>query len=100
MKRFGNFDPSSSNVLNLSTYELSSTELFALKHGLKFSIPPRNISREMVFSEFETLSSQLHHHTPRSKEDLERLNAKLYDLAHGLCGTPIDLGDFRMRKEC
>ena len=102
MKRFGNFDPSSSNVLNLSTYELSSTELFALKHGLKFSIPPRNISREMVFSEFETLSSQLHHHTPRSKEDLERLNAKLYDLAHGFCGTgtPIDLGDFRMRKEC
>ena len=99
-KRFGSFDPSSSHVLNLSTYELSPTELFALKHGLRFSIPPRNISREMVFSEFETLSGQLHHHTPQSKEHLERLNAKLYDIAHGFCGTPIDLGDFRMRKEC
>jgi hypothetical protein len=54
----------------------------------------------MVFSEFETLSSQLYHHTPISKEHLERLYAKLYDLAHGFCGTPVDLGDFRMIKEC
>ena len=99
-KRFGNFDPSSSNVLNLSSYELSSNELFALKHGLKFSIPPQGISRVKVFSEFESLAGQLHHHKPKSKEQLERLHAKLYDLAHGFCGTPIDLGDFRMRKEC
>ncbi|MEC8569013.1 MAG: reverse transcriptase domain-containing protein, partial [Pseudomonadota bacterium] len=99
-KRFGSYDPSSSNVLNYSNYEFTSTELFALKYGFRFSIPPKNISRELVFSEFETLSGQLFHHTPSSTEDIEQLNAKLYDLAHGFCGTPVDLGDFRMRKEC
>jgi hypothetical protein len=99
-KRFGSYDPSSSTICNLSTHQFTQTELFTLGHGLKFSIPPRNISREMVFSEFESLASQLHHHTASSKQHRERVHAKLYDLSHGYCGTPIDLSDFRMHREC
>ena len=100
-KRFGKFQSSSfSDVLNLSSYTPNSTESFVLSHGLKFCIPPRNLSREIVFSEFEVLSGQLKHHTPNSKTDLDRLNAKLCDLSHAFCGTPVDSGDFRMRREC
>ena len=101
LKRFGKFNQSKTScVQNLSSYALSSTELFVLSHGLKFATPPRNISREAVFSEFEVLAGQLNHHTPKSKEDLERCRARLYDLSHAYCGTPIDLKDFRMHKEC
>ena len=89
-----------SSINNLSSYEPSSTEMFVLSHGLKFSTPPGCISREQVFSEFEVLAGQLNHHTPKSKEDVERLRAKMYDLAHSYCGTPIDFSDFRMHKEC
>ena len=99
-KRFGSFNPSSSNVLNLSQHDLTSSELFVLNLGLKFSIPPRNRNREMIFSDFESLTAQLHHHTPESKESLEGLHAKLYDLAHGFCGTPVDLSDYRMHRDC
>ena len=99
-KRFGNYDPASSSVLNLSSYVPSSSESFVLGLGLKHSVPKRNLQREVVFSEFESLSGQLFHHKPKSVEALEGLNAKLYDLAHSFCGTPLDLSDFRMRKEC
>ncbi len=53
-----------------------------------------------MFSEFEVLAKQLTHHTPKSKVALQRCNAKLTDLAHSFSGTPVDLGDFRMHKEC
>ena len=101
MQRFGKFNNCKSpNVQNLSSYKLSSSELFVLSLGLKFSVPPRNISREIVFSEFEVLAGQLNHHKPQSKEHLERLRAKLYDLSHAYCGTPVDLSDYRMYNEC
>ena len=100
-QRFGKFNKSKpSNVQNMSSYSLSSTEMFVLSLGLKFSTPPTKIVRENIFSEFECLAGQLNHHTPKSKEDLERLRAKMYDLSHSFCGTPIDLSDFRMHKEC
>ena len=99
-KRFGIRDSSSSSVLNLSSYNPTEIESFVLSHGLKFCIPPRIIPREKVFSEFEVLSGQLKHHKPNSNDELDGLNARLCDLAHSFCGTPVDLGDFRMQKEC
>ena len=100
-KRFGKCELSSfSGFKNLSSYNLSETECFVLDHGLKFSIPPRNVSREVIFSEFEVLSGQLSHHKPKSKVHLDRLNAKLCDLSHAYCSTPVDLGDFRMHRDC
>ena len=43
---------------------------------------------------------QLFHHSSISKEDLSVLKARLNDLAHSFCGSPIDLTDFVMHREC
>ena len=43
---------------------------------------------------------QLFHHTGKSKEELQALEARLCDLAHAYCGTPIDLTDFLMHRKC
>ena len=43
---------------------------------------------------------QLLHHTSKSKEGLCALKAKLTDLAHSFCGTPIDMSNFYMHREC
>ena len=100
-KRFGKFNQfNSPNVINMSSYTLSESESFVLSHGLKFAIPPRVIKRENVFSEFEVLAGQLNHHTPSTARDFERLRAKLCDVSYSYCGTPLDLSDFRMYKEC
>lgn len=84
----------------MSNYEPNDTESFVLSHGLKFCVPSHKVAREQVFSEFEVLSGQLNHHTPNSQEEFDRMNAKLYDTAHAFCATPVDLGDFRMQREC
>jgi len=42
----------------------------------------------------------LFHHTSKSKDNVSALKAKLSDLAHSFCGTPVDLNDFTMHKEC
>ena len=39
-------------------------------------------------------------HRPQSPEKHFALKAKLSDLAHAHCGTPIDAGDFLMHREC
>ena len=43
---------------------------------------------------------QLFHHTSKSKEGLSALKAKLTDLAHSFCETPIDMSNFYMHREC
>ena len=86
--------------MNVSSYKLSSTESFVLKHGLKFCVPPRRINRIQTFAEFESLAAQLEHQKPTSKENKQQLYAKLYDWSHGYCGTPVDKSDFHMNKEC
>ena len=99
-KRFGVTNDNIGNIINLSTKVLNTNEINVLKLGLKFSIPKRNISREVVFSNFESLSAQLNHHKPVSTEAHNSLDAKLCDFAHSYSGTQIDLGDFRMIKNC
>jgi len=43
LRRFGNSaKPDKRNILNLSDYQLSETEEFALSHGLNFCLPPTN----------------------------------------------------------
>ena len=59
-----------------------------------------SVKREKVLADFEVLYAQLVHHKPRSEEQLAALKARLSDLAHAYCGSPIDLGDFLMTKEC
>ena len=90
----------SKSIVNLSKYELSTMEAFVLSHGLKFAIPPGPSRRELVFSEFESLASQLMHHKPSSTKQNEELHALLYNAAHSYVGTPVDSGNFRMHKEC
>ena len=45
------------------------------------------------------LLGRLQHHTPSSKEDLQRLKARLADLAHSYCGTEVDISDRQAYKE-
>ena len=62
--------------------------------GLKFCLPPTNVKREEVFAEFEILFAQLLHHKPKSIDELRLLKAKLNELAHSFCGSPIDVTKF------
>ena len=99
-RRFGNQSiPDKSHLINLSDYQLSDTEEFVLLHGLNFCLPPTSVQREEVFAEFEVLFGQLIHHKPQSDERLSALKARLSDLAHAYCDTPVDVGDFLMNKE-
>eukprot|EP00794_Sanderia_malayensis_P010369 gene10369-11449_t len=87
------------HIVNLSDYSLSDSEEFVLEHGLEFCIPPREVNREELFAEFEVLFAQLARHEPVSDNELGSLKARLSDLAHAYCGTPIDLIDFYMHRE-
>ena len=87
------------NIVNLSNYPLYGTEKFVLSNGLNFCLPPKSINREEAFAEFEILYAQLARQKPISSNELSALKAKLSDLAHTYCGTPVDLGDFNMHKE-
>ena len=71
-----------------------------MAHGLEFCLPPSKINREEVFAEFEVLIGQLLHHTPKSKESVSALTAKLNNLAHSYCDSPIDWTDFSTHREC
>ena len=63
-------------------------------------MPPTSVKREEVFAEFEVLIAQLLHHTPRDADRFAAVKARLNDLAHAYCGSPIDVGDSLMSKEC
>ena len=100
-KRFGISVASSlNNITNLSSYRLSPTEEFVLKHGLKFCVPPTKVHREELLSEFELMVKQLDRHTACSRTEKQRLHTKLMDSAYSYSGTPIDDGEFRMHREC
>ena len=72
-----------------------------LSHGLNFCLLPTNPKREGIFAEFIVLIAQLQHHHPQSPEKHSTLKAKLSDLAHAYCGTPVDAGDFLEHiREC
>ena len=71
-----------------------------MSHGLSFCLPPTSVKLEEILADFEVLYAKLVHHKPRFEEQLAALKARLNDLAHAYCGSPIDLGDFLMTKEC
>ena len=87
------------HILNLLDYSLSDTEKFGLSNGLDFCLPPKSVNREEVFAEFDILYAQLARHKPISSNELNALKAKLSNVAHAYCGTPVDLGDFSMHTE-
>lgn len=66
-----------SNIIKLYTKALIAIMIYALKIGLKFSIPIKHISREVVFSNFKSLSAQLNYHKPISIKAHNSLDAKL-----------------------
>ena len=92
--------PDKKNISNLFYYKVSLTEEFVLSHGLNFCLPPTNPKREGIFVEFKVLIAQLQHHRPQSPEKHSAFKAKLCDLAHAYCGTPVDAGDFLMYRKC
>ena len=99
--RFGNaLSDSTRYTLNLSDYDLSDTESFVLSHGLNFGLPPRYLCKEEILAEFESLWSQLLHHSASSVEQHTALEAGLADLTHLYCDSTIDSRDFTMYKEC
>ena len=67
---------------------------------MDFFLLPTNLKREQIFAEFEVLLGQLFYHTGKSKEELQTFKARLSDLTHVYCGTPVDLTDFLMHREC
>ena len=89
-----------SSIVNLSKYDLSDTEKFVLAHGREFCLPPSKINREEVFAKFEVLIGQLLHHTPKSKESASTFTAKLNNLAHSYCDSPIGRTYFFIHHEC
>ena len=91
---------SDENIINLSDYNLSETERYVLAHGLECCLPPSNIKRKEVFAEFEILLSQLLHHKPKTSDELILLKAKLNEVAHSFCGSPIDTSKFSMDNSC
>ena len=82
-----------------SDYSLFDTEKFVLSNGLDFCLPPKSVNRKEIFAEFEMLYAQIARQKPISSKELSSLKAKLSDLAHACCGTPVDLGDLTMHKE-
>ena len=84
----------------MSDYTLSDTERFVLAHGFGFSIPNNNIKREEVFAEFELLYEQLSKHYAVSIEADQAMKARLCDLAYAYDGTPNDLSDSYLQREC
>ena len=88
--------PNKKNIVKLSDYKLFYTEEFVLLHGLT----PTLTNREEVLAEFEELYAQLVHHKAQSVEQTAALRARLSNLAHAYCGSPIDIGDFLILKEC
>ena len=94
-QRFGSCTtPSGKNIINLSDYKLSKAEKFVLSHGLEFCLPPSCIKREEILAEFEILLAQLLHHTPKNKDELTLLKARLNEIAHSFCGSSIDTSKF------
>ena len=63
-------------------------------------LPPTNIKREEVFGEFEILFAQLLHHKPKSIDKLSLPKAKLNELAHSFCSSPIDVTKFPFDSDC
>ena len=88
------------SIVNLSKYDLLNTENFVLVHGLQFCLPPSKSNREKVFAKFEGLIGQLLHHTPKSKESVSALTAKLNNLAHSYFDSLIDWRDISIHHEC
>ena len=86
-------------ITNLSRYKLSPREESVLSLGLRFCVPPSHINREEVFAEFEGLLGQLDHSTPNSQVAYQRMKASLVDLAHGYCGSNIDVPDRQASNE-
>ena len=66
----------------------------------EFCLPPTNIKREEIFAEFEILFAQLLHHKPKSIDELSLPKAKLNELAHSFCGSPIDVTKFPFDSDC
>ena len=98
--RFGNaLSDTTRHILNLSDYDLSDTESFVLLHGPNFGLPFRYLCKEEIFAEFESLWTQLLHHSATSVEQRTTLKARLADLVHLYCDSTIDLRDFTMHKE-
>ena len=71
-----------------------------LSHGLNFGLPPKSVSKEQTFADFESLWAQLKHYTAASKEQRDSLKACFVDLAYIYCESKIDAHDFVMKKEC
>ena len=70
-----------------------------MSQGLSFCLLPSSVKPEEILTDFKVvLYAQLVHHKPLYKDQL--IKSRFSDLAHDYCGSPIDLGDFLMTKEC
>ena len=78
---------------------LNAYEINFLKLDLKFLIPIKRISQELVSSYFESLSALLNHLKLICTEAYNSLETKLIDFSHSYSGTQVDLGDLRIIKE-
>ena len=103
-KRFGSEELNMAAVFNLSHLELSRVQLEILSRGPRFGLPPSQVARDEIFSEFELYFSQMRPllpdlELPGGKDKLEKLKARLTSLAHEYAEVEQDRLKFPLGKD-
>ena len=103
-KRFGSEELNMAAVFNLSHLELSRVQLEILSRGPRFGLPPSQVARDEIFSEFELYFSQMRPllpdpELPGGKDKVEKLKARLTSLAHEYAEVEQDRLKFPLGKD-
>ena len=97
-KRFGTaLSDGKKHTQNFSDYVLLDSEEFVLGQRLNVCLPPKTVSKEQLFTEFESLWAQLQHHKASSIDTQNALKAPLTDLAQSYSDNQIEKRDFLMQ---
>ena len=79
------------HIVNLSSYQLSTVEKQALRWGLDFCIPPKEVQRIPVRAQFEEVFLQVADVLP-ADTDIPRLKNELVHISNSYTRTPIEKG--------
>ena len=105
-QRFGSEELNFASICNLSSIELTVTQMEVLSRGPKFGIPPVVISKEEILSEFELLYNQVESSLSISSlpplissERKDAFRAKIATLAQDYCNVKQNKLRFPLGKE-
>ena len=80
------------HIVNLSSYNLSIVEKQALRWGLNFCIPPKEVPRIPLEAEVENVYAQLRDLKPVEDGDLSVLKTSLVHMSNSYRRSPIEKG--------